>query len=120
MSGTYFAWDDYCRSELAVPIMARGIRIGALNVESYFINSYTEEHRDFLQQQAELLGALRLKAEERDRSVRNVSRLTKTGSSGVAILVETLRQLYAGASLLDGVFYAPEYANRSTDRPLPT
>jgi hypothetical protein len=120
MSGTYFAWDDYCRSELAVPIMARGIRIGVLNVESYFINSYTEEHRDFLQQQAELLGALRLKAEERDRSVRNVSRLTKTGSSGVAILVETLRQLYAGASLLDGVFYAPEYANRSTDRPLPT
>ena len=109
--GPYFRWDDQSRSELAVPIIARGHRIGVLNVESYFPDAYSTAHRKFLQKQAEVIGALRLEAEERDRTVREIKAMARRDGAGQAVLIEKLRQLYSGADELQGILYTPSFAN---------
>lgn len=101
----YRKHDPLVRSELAVPIRARGERVGVLNVESHLSEAYHRGHADFLQREAQWIGAAHLDAADRNQRVAHLD----LDEARRFEIIQQLRASYAGAESLRGILYTADY-----------
>jgi hypothetical protein len=108
----YEVADDAVQSQLAVPIIAEGRRIGVLSVESYLKDAYREGHLEFLRRCATYIAALQSEAEGRKGRVQALHLRGGTPAENARVsknVLRYLRRLYEGSSSLRGLLYVADY-----------